>query len=62
MPAKQLIRAIDQKELSVIKDGKMLTDTSIIIAQNILHEAIPGVEGLEDTTIGPTFTGYLFPT
>ena len=30
-PAKRLKRTIDQEELSVIKDGKMLTDTSILL-------------------------------
>lgn len=49
---KRLKRTIDQEELSVISNDKMLTDMSINCAQNILHETFPSIAGLEETTIG----------
>lgn len=49
---KRLKRIIDQEELSVISNYKMLTDMSINCAQNILHETFPSIAGLEETTIG----------
>ena len=53
LPIKRIKRDIDNKELELINNEKMLTDTSINCAQNILHEAFPNVAGLEDTTLGP---------
>lgn len=53
LPIKRLKRNIDNEELELINNEKMLTDTSINCAQNILHEAFPKVAGLEDTTLGP---------
>ncbi|CAB4017793.1 Hypothetical predicted protein [Paramuricea clavata] len=49
---KRLKRIIDQEELSVISNYKMLTDMSINCAQNILHETVPSIAGLDETTIG----------
>ena len=48
-------RIMCEDEFSIIKTGKMLTDTSINVAQNFLHNQFPYVEGLEDTVLGPTF-------
>ena len=46
-------RSIDDEELSLIVNGRCLTDTSINCAQNLLHSQFPLCEGLEDTTLGP---------
>lgn len=53
LPMKRLKRNIDNEELELINNEKMLTDTSINCAQNILHEAFPNIAGLEDKTLGP---------
>ena len=36
-------------------NGKTLNDAVINKAQMLLHEQCPGVDGLEDTTLGPIF-------
>ena len=46
LPMKRLKRNIDNEKLELINNEKMLTDTSINCAQNILHEAFPNVAGL----------------
>ena len=53
LPIKRLKRNFDNEELKLINNEKMLTDTSINCARNILHEAFPNVAGLEDRTLGP---------
>lgn len=44
-----------ENELNIIKTGQMLTDTSINVAQNFLHNQFPYVDRLEDTVLAPTF-------
>jgi hypothetical protein len=46
-------RKMDQLEEKSIETGKMLSDMSINIAQNLLHHQFPTCQGLEDTTLGP---------
>jgi hypothetical protein len=46
-------RCMDDKEITIIKKPRCLTDLSINFAQNMLHEQFPLCEGLEDTTLGP---------
>ena len=41
-----------EEEKSTIADNHMLTDESINIAQNILHEQFPNLGGLQDTVVG----------
>ena len=48
-------RVMCEDEFNIIKTGQMLTDTSINVAQNFLHNQFPYVDGLEDTVLGPTF-------
>ena len=45
----------DQEERIIMKN-EMLTDESINLAQNHLHEAFPSISGLQDTAIGATQT------
>ena len=51
--AKQKQRKLHAEDISIIKNGQMLTDNAINIAQNILHEQYPMTGGLEDTVLGP---------
>lgn len=44
-----------ENELNIIKTSQMLTDTSINVAQNFLHNQFPYVDRLEDTVLAPTF-------
>ena len=46
-------RILPQDEVEITNGNGMLTDISINIAQNLLHEQVPHVEGLEDTVLGP---------
>ena len=51
-PEKRKKRRMDPSEINTIKSGGMLTDVSVNVAQNILHEQNPLCEGLEETTLG----------
>ena len=46
-------RTLEKDDVSSIKNGEMLTDNAINIAQNILHHQYPLIGGLEDTVLGP---------
>ena len=48
-------RKMDPQEESTIANGEMLTDVSINVSQNMLHNQFPLCEGLEDTSLGTTF-------
>ena len=45
-------RVMREDEFNIVKTGQMLTDTSINVAQNFLHNQFPYVDGLEDTVLG----------
>ena len=51
-PEKRKERRMDPSEINTIKSGGMLTDVSVNVAQNTLHEQNPLCEGLEETTLG----------
>lgn len=53
--AKRKLRRLGTEDIAIIKNGKMLTDNAINIAQNILHNQYPLIAGLEDTVLGPCF-------
>ena len=46
-------RTLEKDDVSSIKNGEMLTDNAINIAQNILHHQYPLTGGLKDTVLGP---------
>ena len=41
--------------MHTIRNNLWLTDTSVNVFQNMLHQQFPFCEGLEDTTLGPHF-------
>ena len=53
--AKRKLRRLGTQDIAIIKNGKILTDNAINIAQNILHNQYPLIAGLEDTVLGTCF-------
>ena len=47
---------LSDREERIIMKNEMLTDKSINLAQNHLHEAFPFISGLQDTATGATLT------
>ena len=52
-PPKRRRQNLDNEDLALITNWKMLNDAVVNKAQGLLHEQFPGVGGLEDTTLGP---------
>ena len=52
-PPKRRRQNLDNEDLALITNRKMLNDAVVNKAQGLLHEQFPGVGGLEDTTLGP---------
>ena len=52
-PPQRRRQMIDNADVQIIMNGEMLNDAIINKAQTLLHDPVPGVGGLEDTTLGP---------